>query len=328
MSTCMLAASTHQSLLRERAGETEASLLESLVHQGKFMSSLVDTILDLSAIESGRLPLKLEGTDLVFLVKRSVDLNRIPAHVKDIELAFHPSEDSLIAEVGPIKMGQVLNNLIQNAVKYSDPVNRVEVMLSRDGDLARVSVRDEGGAYRARIWRGYSNPSAPLPKEAPRERRAPVWAWPLPAAWWRPMAEGYGWKANPARAPPSTSPCPFDPARRVACTPAKLATTQELLPEEARGLWKGSHIRPLSGSSQKGRRGSRDSGYFHQSLDLNKRDTCDSQVLEDHLGRLFSGGERSLGAGYEKEVFSRQVEALHVPVMTLEQGMYGWELTR
>ncbi|MEJ5185555.1 MAG: HAMP domain-containing sensor histidine kinase [Candidatus Geothermincolales bacterium] len=144
LTTLTLAANTLQSLLRDRLGETEARLLETMVHQGKSMSSLLDTILDLSAIESGKLPLRPEVTDLVFLVRRSVELYRIPAQVKGIEVYLDPSEDSLEAEVDPVKMEQVLNNLIQNAVKYSDPGGKVEVSLSREGDLAHVSVRDTG----------------------------------------------------------------------------------------------------------------------------------------------------------------------------------------
>jgi len=148
LSTLMLATSALQSLLQERVGETEASLLETLAHQGKFMASLLDTVLDLSAMESGRLPLKVEKTDLVLLAKRSVELNRIPARVKGVELAFHPVESSLIAEVDPVKMEQVLNNLIHNAVKYSDPGNKVEVRIHPSGDLAHVCVQDEGRGIR------------------------------------------------------------------------------------------------------------------------------------------------------------------------------------
>jgi signal transduction histidine kinase len=110
----------------------------------RFMLRLVNGLLDVATIESGRLELDLQPTDLAALVERNVALNGVLAEAKEIGLSFH--HDGRVPPMaldGP-RIEQVLNNLLSNAVKYSYPGSSVEVRLIRRADQALISVVDRG----------------------------------------------------------------------------------------------------------------------------------------------------------------------------------------
>jgi signal transduction histidine kinase len=101
-------------------------------------------LLNLSAIESGKLDLALQSTDLSVLVEHSVALNRVLAEKKQIRLSFQADDDLPALLLDPAKTEQVLDNLISNAVKFSYPGSSVDIHVSREQDRAQISVRDEG----------------------------------------------------------------------------------------------------------------------------------------------------------------------------------------
>ncbi len=118
-------------------------MLEIIRSSSEFMTRLVNDLLDVAKIESGKLDLHLEPTDLVALTQRIVNLNRPIATRKEIELHFE-TEDIPIAQVDPDKITQVLNNLISNATKYSHPQSRVDIRLAINDRHILLSVEDEG----------------------------------------------------------------------------------------------------------------------------------------------------------------------------------------
>lgn len=107
------------------------------------MVRLINDLLDVSQIESGKLHLDLRPVDLTALVERNAALNRVLAEKKRIELVCHAAPLPLMA-LDPSKMEQVMNNLLSNALKFSHPATRVTVGLERDADSAALTVTDQG----------------------------------------------------------------------------------------------------------------------------------------------------------------------------------------
>ena len=108
------------------------------------MLSLIDDLLDISALESGKLQPKYDPGFLADLIFKVVTVNRPIAQRKQIELIFDsklPSELSLFDEH---RLRQVLNNLIGNAIKFSQSGTRVIVKASKRSDLLHISVNDQG----------------------------------------------------------------------------------------------------------------------------------------------------------------------------------------
>ncbi len=122
----------------------QLEFLAIIENRSEFMLRLIDDLLDISRIESGRLELDLEQTDLLQLVRRNVMLNDHLAAKKSIKLALETDGDVPPLSVDAGKIEQVLNNLISNAIKFSSPGAQIDVRLARVGDEIVLSVRDQG----------------------------------------------------------------------------------------------------------------------------------------------------------------------------------------
>ena len=123
--------------------ENRLVFLKTIEEQADRLSKLVDDLLDLSAVESGhRLP-KLAPTDLRAL---AVDVTRqfaAAAAERGVTLSSSSSDQALARADGE-QVRQVVSNLIDNAIKYTEPGGRVDVELRTKDAEVIVSVRDTG----------------------------------------------------------------------------------------------------------------------------------------------------------------------------------------
>lgn len=122
----------------------QRELLEITRSSSHFMLDLVNDLLDIAKIESGKLNLNLQETDLAALVSRNVAQNTALADKKQIHLEVEVPDDLPPLTVDPGKIEQVLNNLISNAIKYSYPDTTVKIQLARQNDGVLLSVADAG----------------------------------------------------------------------------------------------------------------------------------------------------------------------------------------
>ncbi len=117
----------------------------SIIHSSsRFMLRLVNDLLDIAKIESGKLELELATTDLVAMVERNVTLHRALASKKQINVIFQHDNNALFVEIDTAKIEQVLNNLIGNAIKFSPPGGVIKVKVTRSDREAVISVNDQG----------------------------------------------------------------------------------------------------------------------------------------------------------------------------------------
>lgn len=125
-------------------------VLKAMSSSSSFMLNLVDELLDLSQIESGKLELRRQPTDLPSLVKASVTLNQVLARGKNVELVMVAEEAEESSQMppkimlDPVKLAQVLNNLLTNAVKQSPRGATVWTRVWREGNNAHISISDQG----------------------------------------------------------------------------------------------------------------------------------------------------------------------------------------
>jgi PAS domain S-box-containing protein len=88
---------------------------------GQTLLSIINDILDLSKIEAGRLELDIVTTDLIELIEQSVDIIRYHAESKGIRLSMELGQDlPRYAAIDPVRVRQILINLLTNAVKFTD----------------------------------------------------------------------------------------------------------------------------------------------------------------------------------------------------------------
>jgi PAS domain S-box-containing protein len=118
-------------------------LLHLIVEQSNRLSAIIDDILLASRLDRGRLNLERERFEAGQIARSIVEAVQVQAPEGIvIELAVPPSLPDATGD--PDKVGQVLANLVQNAVKYSPGGGRVEVAVDQFRDHIRFEVRDQG----------------------------------------------------------------------------------------------------------------------------------------------------------------------------------------
>jgi len=138
--------------------EKKAEFLTRIRNNAAFMLYLIDDLLDVSRIESGKLTLNIGTTDLVELVNRNLELNRTLASRKHIGLQFTHDAAQCMVMADSRRVEQVLSNLISNAVKFSVSGSEVVVRAGQvDGGLG-VSVADHGQGIPAEELSGLFEP--------------------------------------------------------------------------------------------------------------------------------------------------------------------------
>jgi signal transduction histidine kinase len=113
------------------------------------MVRLIDDLLDVSRITSGKIQLQRELTPLNSLVSSAIDANRTAITAKNIELTVELPEQLCVLDVDPTRFVQVISNLIHNATKFTgnDGTIRLSGHISDESNLPRqltLSVSDSG----------------------------------------------------------------------------------------------------------------------------------------------------------------------------------------
>ena len=134
-----------QLLLMEDFSDDIQENVQEINHAGKHLLELINDILDLSRIESGRLELNFRAVDLASLVDECVILLDSYLEQKSLKLEIH--QDSLtdvILHGDAIRIKQTLLNLLSNACKYNRDGGTVTLHCEKDARRARIIVSDTG----------------------------------------------------------------------------------------------------------------------------------------------------------------------------------------
>jgi PAS domain S-box-containing protein len=106
--------------------------------------ALINDLLDVSRIESGRIALKRERVDVRSTVESVVAMMRPLLDGKDQALTLSVADDLPLAWADHDRVVQVVTNLISNAHKYTPANGSIAIDVAREGELIRVAVRDDG----------------------------------------------------------------------------------------------------------------------------------------------------------------------------------------
>jgi PAS domain S-box-containing protein len=124
----------------------QGEAVEHILRAGAHLLDLIDEVLDIARIESGRLELSMEPVVVTQVVDDAVDLTRPSAAERgiavEVDLRHCPPETHVRADRQ--RLLQVLLNLLSNGVKYNLAEGRVSVSVRLEGGLARISVADTG----------------------------------------------------------------------------------------------------------------------------------------------------------------------------------------
>ena len=129
---------------REMVGDEIFSLLDKANRESEDTHDLLDNLLKWTKSQTGRLNVVYQNIDLDDIVPGVVDIFHMIAEMKKINLQYIPSNEKLIVHGDNDMLKTIIRNFISNAIKFSSEGKGVEVFCTREGDFARISVRDHG----------------------------------------------------------------------------------------------------------------------------------------------------------------------------------------
>jgi len=107
-------------------------------------SKLIRDLLDLSRLRSGKLELNRETVSPVVSIENAIETVRIDADGKDIEIQVVAPDEALFVQADPVRLEQIIWNLLNNSVKFTPRGGRIEVRLEEDVDEIVLTVADNG----------------------------------------------------------------------------------------------------------------------------------------------------------------------------------------
>jgi PAS domain S-box-containing protein len=124
---------------------TQKRGIEQILKAGWYLLELINEVLDLAMIESGKLSMSLEPVSVAEIMNECAALIEPQAKENNIRVTFHSPEEICYVQADRTRLKQVLINLLSNAIKYNRPGGSVVVTgtLSKP-DTIRINVRDTG----------------------------------------------------------------------------------------------------------------------------------------------------------------------------------------
>lgn len=122
----------------------QRDLLDTVYDASQTMLDLVNELLEVSVLEAGELKLNLAPTSLGELITSSVKLSNATAAGKGTTIVWQPGPLPRAIAVDPPKIRQVLNNLLDNAIKFSPPGSTITVATELTPHHCSVAIRDQG----------------------------------------------------------------------------------------------------------------------------------------------------------------------------------------
>jgi signal transduction histidine kinase/PAS domain-containing protein len=138
----LLVQSARESGIALTADQQES--LDGILQSAKRLGELTEDLLDVTRLQAGRLQLHQEPTDLITLVRRVV--KRFQMTARNHRCIVEARADVLVVSIDVQRLEQVINNILNNAVKYSPQADSVQITLWEDyeSNCAMVSIKDDG----------------------------------------------------------------------------------------------------------------------------------------------------------------------------------------
>ena len=134
------------SVLREarRDEKVLAQGLDAIDRNARVQAQLIDDLLDVSRIVSGKLNLDVRPLDICSITRAAINVVQPAADAKGITLDYWAQPGLGAISADSARLQQIIWNLLSNAVKFTPHGGKINVRLERDGENVRVTVKDSG----------------------------------------------------------------------------------------------------------------------------------------------------------------------------------------
>jgi signal transduction histidine kinase/ActR/RegA family two-component response regulator len=124
--------------------ERVAHAVDVVERNARLQARLIEDLLDVTRVAAGKLHLEMERLDVRELIGALVDTMRVAAEAKHVDLAIDVDSEPLLVRGDPMRLQQVLGNLVANAIKFTPKSGCVLVSARSAGGTAVIAVRDTG----------------------------------------------------------------------------------------------------------------------------------------------------------------------------------------
>lgn len=131
--------------------ENSERALEVIERNTRLQSSLIEDLLDVSRIISGKMRIETELVDLVSVVETVSETIRPLAEAKEISYTFSCADEAVFLTADSVRMQQVVSNLLQNSIKFTPSGGSVSVHIARTESDATLSIEDTGVGIEAEL---------------------------------------------------------------------------------------------------------------------------------------------------------------------------------
>jgi len=108
------------------------------------LTHLINNVLDFSRMETDKKEYSFQETDLVLLVRHSLEAYKFHIRDKGFNIESNLSEEPIMVKIDKDAISQAVLNLLSNSVKYSEEEKHLKIEVSRNSDSASISVTDQG----------------------------------------------------------------------------------------------------------------------------------------------------------------------------------------
>lgn len=140
----------------EKLSESELELLQTAQDDMQRLRALVNDLLDLSKIESGKISLDVASVDVSLLIDNALSMFKVQVQDQGVELKSVIADGLPPVRADANKITWVLTNLIANALRYTERGGQIEVKVSPRADVLHICVRDDGAGipleYQSKIF--------------------------------------------------------------------------------------------------------------------------------------------------------------------------------
>jgi signal transduction histidine kinase/CheY-like chemotaxis protein len=122
-----------------------------LLRQASHLARMVDDLLDVARITRGRIELRPQSLDVREVIEHALEVAGPLIAARQQSVAFDPPPQPLKVDADPVRLTQVIGNLLSNAAKFSPDGARIQVTAAQVGGGVEIGVRDEGAGIDAQV---------------------------------------------------------------------------------------------------------------------------------------------------------------------------------
>jgi signal transduction histidine kinase len=132
------------SQMTDEDGRVDGEHARLIERQSRHLTRIVNDLLDLSRVMSGKIVVKPQIVDLRSIARQSFQTLEPSAEMHDVTIELCMPNEPVPVNVDPVRADQIVTNVLTNAIKYTPAGGHVVMTLECDGDTAHIRVKDNG----------------------------------------------------------------------------------------------------------------------------------------------------------------------------------------